>query len=98
MALSRKEQLEQEIAEKMAQLNGLEELESAVIPLKDYTTEDKVKFFDKFYNFVNDVVKEVESSGYQDEDTSYWFYEEGMSILNINDTKALWKYYNSLTN
>jgi len=36
----------------------------AVIELSDYTTEDKVKFFDKMYKMAADHLKEAEENGH----------------------------------
>ena len=81
----------------MAELNELNAIESAVIPLSEYSVSDKVKFFDNFYNFANQHVEEVKKNKWKDEDTTQWFYEEGMKILNLKDNNSLWKYYNSLS-
>jgi hypothetical protein len=95
--LGKREKLEAEIAERIAQLNSLETIPTGIIPLEDYSDEQKIDFFNNFYKFALEHVKEVEEEGWVDEDTSQWFYEEGMTILNLKDTKALWKYYGSLT-
>ena len=46
MALSKKERLEAELAQKMAELAALEDVETGIVALEDYTVEQKVKFFD----------------------------------------------------
>jgi hypothetical protein len=97
MVLSKKERLEAELAQKMAELAALEDVETGVVALEDYTIEQKVKFFDSLYNSALSHVKEVEAEGWVDEDASQYMFEDVMSILNIEDTKALWNYYNSLT-
>lgn len=96
MALSKKERLEAELAQKMAELAALEDVETGIVALEDYTVEQKVKFFDSLYNSALSHVKEVESEGYVDEDAAQYMFEDVMSILNIEDTKAVWNYYNSL--
>lgn len=97
MTLSKKERLEAELAEKMAELATLEDVETGIVALEDYTVEQKVKFFDSLYNSALSHVKEVEAEGWVDEDAAHYMFEDVMSILNIEDTKAVWNYYNSLT-
>lgn len=97
MALSKKERLEAELAQKMAELAALEDVETGIVALEDYTVEQKVKFFDSLYNSALSHVKEVEAEGWVDEDAAHYMFEDVMSILNIEDTKAVWNYYNSLT-
>jgi hypothetical protein len=97
MALSKKERLEAELAQKMAELAALEDVETGIVALEDYTIEQKVKFFDSLYNSALSHVKEVEAEGWVDEDAEHYMFEDVMSILNIEDTEAVWNYYNSLT-
>jgi hypothetical protein len=66
------------------------EPQNPIIPLGDYSTEDKIKFFDKMYKFANDHVEEVKREKYKDDDTDHWFFEEGFKILNLKDSKSLW--------
>ena len=97
MALSKKERLEAELAQKMAELASLKDVETGIVALEDYTVEQKVKFFDSLYNSALSHVKEVETEGWVDEDAEHYMFEDVMSILNIEDTEAVWNYYNSLT-
>ena len=97
MGLSKKERLEAELAQKMAELAALEDVETGIVALEDYTVEQKVEFFDSLYNSALSHVKEVEAEGWVDEDAAHYMFEDVMSILNIEDTKAVWNYYNSLT-
>lgn len=97
MALSKKERLEAELAQKMAELAALEDVETGIVALEDYTVEQKVEFFDSLYNSALSHVKEVEAEGWVDEDASEYMFEDVMAILNIENTKAMWNYYNSLT-
>lgn len=90
MALSKKERLEAELA-------ALEDVETGIVALEDYTVEQKIEFFDSLYNSALSHVKEVEAEGWVDEDAAHYMFEDVMSILNIEDTKAVWNYYNSLT-
>lgn len=97
MALSKKERLEAELAQKMVELAALEDVETGIVALEDYTVEQKIEFFDSLYNSALSHVKEVEAEGWVDEDAAHYMFEDVMSILNIEDTKAVWNYYNSLT-
>ena len=96
MALSKKERLEAELAQKMAELAALEDVETGIVALEDYTVEQKIEFFDSLYNSALSHLKEVEEEGWVDEDAAQYMFEDVMSILNIEDTKAVWNYYNSL--
>jgi len=92
----RKKAILDEIAKKEAELLILETGErTAVIKLEDYTTEEKVAFFDKIYNDSLFVLERVEEEGHDRQDPQY-AYENCMSILNIRDIKAFWKYFNSI--
>jgi hypothetical protein len=97
MALSKKERLEAELAQKMAELAALKDVETGIVALEDYTVEQKIEFFDSLYNSALSHVKEVEAEGWVDEDAAQYMFEDVMSILNIEDTRAVWNYYNSLT-
>jgi len=101
MALSKREKLEAELAQKQAELAALNEQEreasNAIVPLENYTDEQKIKFFDSLYNSALSHVKEVEAEGWIDEDAAHYMYEDAMSILNIENPRAMWNYYNSLT-
>lgn len=93
----RRKQIEDEIAKKQAELDGLSNKEDVpVIELSDYTDEEKVKYFDSMYKMAFDHLKSVEDSGYKDDDAENWFFEEGFKILNIKNPKSLWNYYNKL--
>ena len=97
MTLSKKERLEAELAAKQAALAALEDVETGIVALEDYTDEQKIKFFDSLYNSALSHIKEVEVEGWVDEDAAQYMFEDVMSILNIEDTRAMWNYYNSLT-
>lgn len=93
----RKRILEEEINSRREELEKLSIVEEVpVIELSDYTTEDKVKFFDKMYQLSLDTLTRAEESGYKSEDTDYWFFEQGFTILNLKNTKKLWEYYNKI--
>lgn len=95
--MGRREQLLAEQERIKNELANLEEIESGIIKLEDYTDEQKINFFDSLYKMASDVIKETEENGYYNEDNEYWFYEMGMSVLNLNDNDKLWKYIRSLT-
>lgn len=93
----RKRILEEEINKKREELEKLSIVEEVpVIELSDYTTEEKVKFFDEMYKLSLDTLNRAEESGYKSEDTDYWFFEQGFGILNLKNTKKLWNYYNNI--
>ncbi len=79
------------------ELEKLDRVESGIVELSDYTDVRKIEFFDKLYQMSLSTVKSMEDTGFSDEDDEHWFYEMGMSVLNLDDTKALWKYINTLT-
>jgi len=95
------ERLKREIEEAKAKLEKLEKEEktsgrnSAVKKLKEYTVEEKIKFFDKMYKNAETELKSLEKSGYQDEDSAQYAWELYISILS-KDHKLFWKYFNSL--
>ena len=96
---TRKEQLKNDIAKMQAELERIEApiTSAPVLRLTDYTNEEKIAFFDSMYKLAFDTIKEVKENGYCDEDTVNWFYETGFAVLNLRDTKSLWKYKNSLS-
>ena len=99
-AFSRKERIQANIAKKAKELETLKKsLESGedrpIKSLEDWTEEEKVEWFDKFYKFALNHVDEREDSGYDDEDSDHWFFEQGMSIL-YDNRKEFWDWYNSL--
>jgi hypothetical protein len=93
---SRREQLLAEQERIKLELEKLDNVKSAIIPLEDYTDEQKIDFFDALYKMSEDVVKEMENTGFSNDDEQNWFYEMGMSVLNLKDTAAMWKYINTL--
>ena len=99
MPSRKEEELKMQIEKLQAELGRVTAPMSSipVLRLTDYTVEEKIKFFDDMYKLALDTIKEEKESGYHNEDTDNWFYEQGFAILNLRDTKALWKYKNSLT-
>ena len=72
-AFSRKERIQADIDKKAKELEDLKKsLESGedrpIKSLEDWTEEEKVEWFDKFYKFALNHVDEREDSGYDDED------------------------------
>lgn len=93
----RRKEIEAEIARKQKELEELQNSENdAVIELSDYTTEDKVKFFDEMYKMAAGHLKEAEENGRVDDDSDHWFFETGFTILNLKNKKKLWDFYNKL--
>ena len=76
-----KEKRKQEL---LAELQKLEETggdNAPVIKVEDYTTEEKVAFFDKCHKFAMDYLKETEEKGYANEDTRHYMYETLFEVL-----------------
>jgi hypothetical protein len=94
--LSKREQLLAEQERIKLELEKLDNVKSAITPLEDYTDEQKIDFFDALYKMSENVVKEMEDTGFDNDDNHNWFYEMGMSVLNLKDTSAMWKYINTL--
>lgn len=92
------QRLQEEIEQKQKEIEMLKKVaESAIKPLEEYSIADKIKFFDSIYASALSMIKKVEEGGYADEDDEHYLFEGAFSILNIGNTKSLWKYYNSLT-
>ena len=97
-----KEELIKEIEAKKQQLAQLEAQEAnslrnmAIKPLHDFSTEEKVAFFDEQYNNVIEYyLKPTEDNGYTNEDDTHYAWEQLMvTVARHKDT--FWKYYNSL--
>lgn len=101
-ALSRKERIQSDLERKRKELEDLEKsLEKGedrpIKSLEDWTDEEKIEFFDTMYNFSLKHVQEREDSGYDDEDTDHWYFEEGIKVLyDPKNRSEFWKWYNSL--
>jgi hypothetical protein len=93
-----KKQIEdqQKTLQELLKQEKLSKRSEAIKNLSEFTDEEKIKIFDKFYKSALSVVNEAEEKGYTDEDTPGYMYEEFMCILARNDTQ-FWKYFNSLT-
>lgn len=97
------EEIKREIELRKAELENLELLEKisnrdlAIKDLSEFTVEDKVKWFDKTYQYVLNDLIELETKGYIDEDSDVYLSEEVRVIL-ARDNKKYWKYSNSLHN
>ena len=65
--------------------------------LEEYTTEEKIKFFDGIYNSALSELKEQENNNGNDpdDDNKHYCWEERMALLD-NGKEDFWKYYNSL--
>ena len=94
----KKAELEAEIKRKQEELQGLDSNEPAdIVDLEEYTTEDKVKFFDEMYKMAKDYIDKLEETGYKDDDWDNWFFEAGVTILNTKDKNKFWKYHRSIS-
>ncbi len=98
----RTEQLKKEIQDKIAELAKLEKQltndsrTEAIKELSEFSTSEKVEVFDTLYDYVISGIKEVEKSGYIDEDSAHYDSETLLEIVS-RDKRKFWDYYNSLT-
>jgi len=89
-------QLQIEIELKRSEIEKLKKQPAAIINLEDYTTEEKVAFFDQLYKSSLRHLMEAEENSYVSNDSEHYMYEEMFTILNIKDKDALWEYYNTI--
>lgn len=93
----RRKKLEEEILRKQKELELLDSNKrTGIIPLEDYTNEEKIEYFDKLYKQALSIIEEAEEDGYVNEDSDHYLYEEAMKSLNIKNPREMWKYFNSL--
>lgn len=95
--IERKRKLQEKISKMQEELNRLENNQkSSVVPIEKYTVEDKIKYFDKTYEFAKSMLEEVEKNSYLREDNEHYAFEHVVEILNIENKKSIWDYWNSL--
>jgi len=63
--------------------------------LEDYSTDEKVEWFNKMYNSAKSELVELETKGYSDEDNAIYAWEIYIEILAKNNID-FWAYWNSL--
>ena len=62
--------------------------------LDDFTTEEKIEFFDDIYNFMYSIVEDnLNGDWHEDNDNHGHLYETVAPIL-AKDSKTFWKSYN----
>jgi len=88
--LDRKRQLQEELD----RLNT-DPGKAPIIELKDYTDEEKIKFFDEVYDMSREYLANKEEDSGRDDD-EHWFFEKCIESLNIGNSSKVWKYINSL--
>lgn len=100
--MSEKERLLNLIAEAQYNLSIIEEQEKnsqrskAIKELCEYTTEEKVKWFDNKYKSSLRELKEKEDGQYcEDNDNDHYAWESDIEIL-ARDHDLFWKYWNSM--
>ena len=100
--LTQSELLKKKIAEQQKKLEELQKQElldqrnSAVKLLEEYTIDEKVKAFDKLYKSALSELNEKENGDYcEDNDNAQYTWEDVMSLL-AKDRTLFWKYFNSL--
>ncbi|MFW6225770.1 MAG: hypothetical protein ACOC3V_02270 [bacterium] len=95
--LERKMKLKEDILRKQKELEQIEKLEDGcIIPVEDYTDEEKINYFDKTYAFAKQMLTDLENSGYSNEDNEHYAFEHVVEILNIKNKRKLWDYWNSI--
>ena len=57
----------------------------SIIPLKNYTIDEKVKFFDECYDHSLSIYNDTINEEYFDSDNETYSYDQIMKILNIKD-------------
>lgn len=100
--MTEKEILQAQIEEAQKRLQELEKQEKTIIKsesikeLSEYTTEEKVKWFDETYEMAREEFSIVGTEDYcEDNDNDQYAWEHYMEIL-ARDKRIFWKYYNSL--
>ena len=99
--MTEKEKLQQQIEEAQRKLEELEEKEKnserieAIKNLDEFTTEEKVKFFDSMYKSALAELNTTIGHGYHNEDCEHYAWEEFIVIL-AKDYNLFWKYWNSI--
>ena len=99
--MTEKQILQQQIEDAKRKLDELEEKEKnserkdAIKNLNEYTTEEKIKFFDKMYKSALSELNEVEQKCYHDENYTHYAWEEYIEIL-VRDNDKFWKYWNKI--
>lgn len=97
--MKKEEQLKRQIKKLKEELNELKNPPvSPVITSDKYSDEEKVLFFDKLHKSLMEHFDYAVNNGYTNEDDPHYIYEEAFSILNLRDTKELWKYFKKVTN
>jgi hypothetical protein len=89
---SKREQLLAEQERIKLELEKLGNVKSAITPLEDYTDSQKIDFFDA-------LCRKMLLKKWKTVDLIMMIIIIGsmMSVLNLKDTDAMWKYINSLT-
>lgn len=94
-----KEKLKREITEAKNRLKVLEKQEKetkkdlAIKKLKEFTDQEKIKFFNNMYNTAKNELEDHEK-GDNDEDNDHYAWEEYIVIL-ARDKEPFWEYWNS---
>lgn len=96
------ERLEKELLDAKLKLEQAREKEKysarnlAIKDLSEFTDEEKIKKFDALYESAMYSIKEVERTGFVNEDDEHYSWEDLITIP-ARDKDKFWKYYNSLT-
>jgi hypothetical protein len=94
----KRQKLIDELSLKQRELDELEnQKRTGIIPLEEYSEEEKIEYFNKMYNSAIKIVEELEDSGHNDDDDEHWSYEAHMEILNLHKPKEFWNYFNKIS-
>ena len=69
--------------------------EDCIKNLSDYTSEEKISFFDQLYEFANEELKHLEKNKWDHDDLHENLWSSAIEILS-KDGDEFWKYWNSL--
>lgn len=99
--MTEKQILEKQIEDAKRKLEELEEKEKnserieAIKNLDEFTTEEKVKFFDSMYKSALEELDTTIGNDYHDDNCEHYAWETYIEILARNHTK-FWKYWNNI--
>ena len=98
--MTAEEKLQKEIKDAQEKLRLLKESEKfskrneVIKQLKDYSTDEKVEWFNKMYANAKEELEELEEKGYSDDDNVHYAWKTYITILAKTD-KEFWNYWNS---
>ena len=85
----------------IAKMRAKKAKEFPVRPLEDYTDEEKIKWFDKRYQYARSILTQVMSEHEYEKDAKHWMFEENMNLLahkGRSGESRFWKLFNKNSN